>query len=238
MDPEGSGAGFSVFRKEMAGMPDQEKTAEGTPGSGNTAEDKAAPASVPQWIKDILADEGKGKEFLRFTTSTYQEQFAKHKQESERRENTWKGHATSSDYWKKLDDAGREHVSDASANLEDAVATAVERGVPAELLEDHTTAAGVRGFAAKYLKANSTKPSVGPQGTDAIEALVAAKVAELLGKQSATEKRASEPNPWGLDLSGGKRSAPALAYKDILKSGKPMPSAAEIDGAVAQSFRR
>ena len=219
-------------------MPDPEKVTEGTPGSGDAAGGDAAPGGAPQWIRDILVDEAKGKEFLQFTRATYNDDFAKHKLESERRENTWKGHATSSDYWKKLDDAGREHVSDASANLEDAVAIAVERGVPAELLEDHTTAAGVRGFAAKYLKANSGKPSVGPQGTDAIEALVAAKVAELLGKQPATEKRASEPNPWGLDLSGGKRSAPALAYKDILKSGKPMPSSAEIDSAVAQSFQR
>ena len=210
-------------------------------GSGDAAGNAAAPSGAPQWIKDILADEARGKEFVQFARGTFDEDFARHKQESERRENAWKGHATNSDYWKKLDEEGRGHVGDAAANLEDAIATAIDRGVPAELLEDHTTAAGVRSFATKYMKANGSKAATAPKEQDDLETRVAAYVAKALGQSKQSERtEPSKAGDWGLELVGRRDSGrnPREAYKEVVRTGKAMPPPAEIDRMTSEWVSR
>lgn len=149
----------------MANEPDGQaaKPAEGAAAAG-TPVASPAPAAVPEWLQPVLADEAKRKDLEGFSRSLYQKDFEEHKTASQRRENEWKGHATSSDYWKKLDEQGRAHVSDGANNLQDAIDVAVERGVPKELLDDKTTAAAVRSFRDKYLKANPQGKKETPAG--------------------------------------------------------------------------
>lgn len=198
-----------------------------TPPDGSQEPAKGAPSGVPQWIADALADKARQSEFLKFARSQFDEDFARHKAESERRENTWKGHATASDYWKKLDDTGRSHVGDGAANLEDAIENAVDKGVPRDLVEDHATAASVRSFTAKYLKANGGKPVPKDEPKDDTQARLAKIEAALA--QGRTGNGVSEATRDFADMTKGGRGGGRENYRELLRSGKPMPSAEEID---------
>ena len=181
------------------------------PGDGNAAPATAAPA-IPVWITETLADGTRQAEFLKFVRSTYDEDFAKHKEATGQRERSLAGKVAGASAWQKLDETQQTEWLEEIADRDRAVTQAVEQGVPQDLLEDRATAANVRAFSRKYLARHAqAKPAAKEGATDEIEARIAAKVMEKL---NAAKGEGATGEQTGLFAEGGRVPRPLQVTKD------------------------
>ena len=158
-----------------------EGTKQAAPASGNAPQATAAPG-LPTWLSEAIGqDEGRRTDFVKAARSTFDEDFAKHKEASAKRERELTGRVSASDWWKGLDEEARERSLDAASLREDAIDTYADR-VPKKLLEKFGTAKGVREFARDFIDANGAPkaPEKAGEGDD-METRIAARVAAMMG---------------------------------------------------------
>ena len=233
MDAEASGAGFSVFRKEMAEMADDPKTLveetpkAGPPQTGTGGDD----FNATQWLQSFDARQRAAvDEYAAFKAKPMESELH--------------GLRTENGRLKKASDpiiASRLGKEERLVELLRASAVAL---YGPEVEDDLKDIDNLESFstALRFLSrgVRKTDQKANP-AADADKATQEAWKEFLATRNAGAETKDAKPGDagnWGLDLSGGRRTAPSLSYKEILKSGKPLPPAEEIDRMVARSFQR
>ena len=122
----------------------------------------------------------------------------------------------------ELDDDQKAALIDHEAVREEILETLAAKGVPRKLLERGLTLKDVREIGTDYLESLPEKAN-----DDAVTAAATKVAAQVRGTGPSSERVAS--HPVGASAGPGKEN-----YAELLKSGKPMPSAAEIDRMTAK----
>lgn len=162
------------------------KQADSAPG-GNQQQN-SAPGATPQWIVDAIKDEARQKELVKFSRTLFDEDFATHKEAASKRERELNSKLSASDYWKSLDEEGREAVRESKTLRDDAVETWAERGVPKKLLEKFSTPKAVREFAREYLDAGGSTGAKASAGAgDDLESRIASRVLAAISGQNGNK---------------------------------------------------
>jgi hypothetical protein len=183
---------------------------------GNQQQAAPAQETVPQWLAEHLKDEAKAKEFAKAARAFYDEDFAAHKEAAGKRERELNARLSASDYWKSLDEEGREAVREAKTLRDDAVDTWSDR-VPKKLLEKFSTAKAVREFAKEYIEANGgSKPGVPAGAGDDFESRIVGRV--LASLKGNTSQNGVTKEPMMPTSQAGMRMPTQMDDKQFIKA--------------------